>query len=93
MVTGKMPFPDALDPSVTLLISKGKRPQKPRHFDATGITLAVWKVAKACWHEKANSRPEMDEALRELEKIAKLGVCNHEACTCFPWELIEVESE
>ena len=88
-----MPFPDALDPSVTIMISKGKRPQKPRNFNANGITPAAWKVAKNCWQEKARDRPEMDEALQDLEKIAKLGVCNHEACTCFPWELIDAELE
>ena len=53
----------------------------------------MWKVAKKCWHERAKERPEVREVLQSLEKIAKLGVCNHEACTCLPWELIDPDSE
>ena len=73
MATGKMPFPDALDFIVTIMISKGKRPQKPRHFDGSGITPAVWKVAKNCWQERAKDRPEAEQVLQDLKEIAKSG--------------------
>jgi hypothetical protein len=91
LVTGRMPFPEFTDPNVTVLISKGKRPPKPRNFDAPGITPAVWKIAKKCWHEKAKERPEVDAVLRYLEDIANTGGCTHEACSCSPWELIGSE--
>ena len=89
LVTGRMPFPEFTDPNVTIMISKGKRPPKPRHFDAPGIAPGVWKVAEKCWHEKAKERPEVDAVLQYLESIANTGGCTHEACTCTPWELID----
>ena len=91
LVTGKMPFPEFTDDIVTIMISKGKRPPKPRRFDAPGITPGVWKVAKKCWHEKAKERPEVDAVLQYLESIANTGGCAHEACSCLPWELIGSE--
>ncbi|KAF9789413.1 kinase-like domain-containing protein [Thelephora terrestris] len=88
LVIGEMPFRGISDPTVTVMVSRGERPPKPRQFDAPGISPAVWKVAKTCWHKKAERRPEAKEVLRDLEKIANPGVCNHKACTCSPWELI-----
>jgi hypothetical protein len=83
LATGMMPFPGKMDPSVMIMISKGKRPPKPRHFDAPGITPAVWKIAKKCWHEKANERPEVNTVLQDLENLANPtpGVCIHETCS------------
>ena len=85
-----MPFHEYLDGKVTVMISKGERPRKPRRFEAEGITSDVWKVAKKCWHEKAAGRPEVEEVLHSLEKIANPGVCTNDACTCSPWELIDL---
>ena len=93
LVTGKMPFPNATDYNVTVMISRGKRPQKPSRFDAPGISSAVWKVAKKCWDEKAKDRPEVHEVLQRLEKISNPGVCTHKACTCSDWEVIDYQSE
>ena len=84
-----MPFPEFTDPNVTILISKGKRPSKPRRFEAPGMTPAVWKVAKKCWHEKARERPEVNAVLQSLENMANIGGCTHEACSCLPWEVID----
>ncbi|KAF9647762.1 kinase-like protein [Thelephora ganbajun] len=71
LVTGKMPFPEYTDHNVIVMISEGERPSKPRHFDAPGMTSAVWKIAQKCWHEKASKRPEVDAVLRSLEALAK----------------------
>jgi hypothetical protein len=78
-----MPFPEDTDPNVTIMIAKGKRPPKPRRFDAPGITPAVWKIAKRCWHERANERPEVNAVLQDLENLAKPapGVYIHETCS------------
>jgi len=89
LATGKMPFPEMTDPNVTITISKGRRPPKPRRFEAPGMTSKVWKVAKTCWHEKAKERPEVNDVLHNLERIANAGVCTHKACLCSPWELID----
>ena len=93
LATGKMPFPESTDPNVTILISKGKRPSKPRRFDAPGMTPAVWKIAKKCWHEKAKERPEVNSVLQYLENMANTGGCTHTACSCLEWELIDQQSE
>lgn len=93
LATGRMPFPDFTDSNVTVLISKGKRPSKPRRFEALGMTPGVWKVAKKCWNDKAKERPEVNDVLQNLQKIAKIGVCTHDACSCSPWELIDLGLE
>jgi serine/threonine protein kinase len=73
LATGEMPFPEFTDPNVTILIARGKRPPKPRNFDAPGITPAVWKIARKCWHEKAKERPEVNVVLKHLENLASPG--------------------
>ena len=72
-----MPFPNYTDGNVSVMVLRGIRPEKPRRFDAAGITPAVWKVAKKCWHEKANRRPEVKEVLENLQKIANSGERAH----------------
>ena len=82
LVTGKIPFPELTDPNVILMISRGKRPQKPRRFDVPGITAEVWTVAEKCWHEKAEERPEAKAVLQDLEWISGSGE-HTESCSCF----------
>jgi hypothetical protein len=82
LVTGRMPFPELTDVNVEVPISKRNRPPKPHHFDAPGITPAVWKIAEKCWHEKANERPEVNVVLKHLENLANPGVCTHEPEGC-----------
>ena len=77
LATGKLPFHDSEDTTVVIMISKGKRPQKPAHFDAPGITQAVWRVAKKCWHESAKERPGTKEVIQELKNIASPGLCTN----------------
>ena len=79
-MTGKIPFPDLTDPNVIFPIIKGKRPQRPRNFDAPGITPGVWVVAKKCWHDRAKQRPEVKTVLQDLENIANAGECAPRAC-------------
>ncbi|KAF9646883.1 kinase-like protein [Thelephora ganbajun] len=93
LMTGKIPYPDSQDVNVIFLISKGRRPPKPLSFEAPGITPTVWRIAKKCWHGKAKKRPETNGVLQDLEKLANSGVCTHEACSCHPWELIDLRLE
>ncbi|KAF9646888.1 kinase-like protein [Thelephora ganbajun] len=73
LVTGKMPYPGSQDASVLFLISKGRRPPRPRPFGAPGMTPGVWKITKRCWHGKAKKRPEVKAVLQDLEKLANSG--------------------
>ena len=88
-----MPFPDSTDHNVVIYVFQGKRPSKPRRFEAPGTTSAVWKVAKRCWHEKAKERPEVKIVLQDLESIANTGRSTHSACICLSLELIGPRSK
>ena len=89
LATGKMPYHEYLDAKVIMMVSKGERPHKPRHFEAEGITSDVWRVAKKCWHEKAAKRPEVKDVLHNLEKMTNSGVWANNACTCSPRGFID----
>ena len=84
LATGKMPFPGYSDHNIPIMILKGRRPPKPAHFEAPGITPAVWKIAEKCWHQKAKERPEAKVVLECLENLASPGECTHEMDPCFP---------
>src|SRR6266403_1559481 len=76
LVIGRDPFNELLG-SINILVPKGTRPTKPRHFDAPGMTPAVWKIAQKCWRQKAKERPEVYTVLRSLERLANPGVYGH----------------
>ena len=75
---------------MVIVLSKGKRPSKPRSFETPGMTRGVWKIAKKCWHEKARERPHAGAVFQDLEKvkIANTGTYTHETYFFLPWELI-----
>ena len=87
-MTGKIPWPELSDQNVEILASKGKRPRRPRSFDATGITPGVWAVAERCWHEKPERRPEVKTVLQALENIASSGEWTAQGCSRLPRGLI-----
>ena len=93
LATGKMPFPDYTDHNVAIIISKGRRPSKPMRFEALGITAGVWKIAKQCWDEKEKERPEARAVLQSLENLFHSGRCTRNACSCLPWEVIDLGLE
>jgi hypothetical protein len=66
LATGKVPFPEYADHSVIVMILKGKRPLKPRPFDAPGMTPEVWRIAQKCWLEEAEERLEVNAVLKSL---------------------------
>jgi len=70
LTTGKMPFPGHTDRTVLTAVPKGQRPLKPLHFDAPGMTSAVWKIATECWHQKAKKRPKVNAVLQSLENLS-----------------------
>ena len=70
LATGKMPFPEFNEIGAKEKVLRGKRPPKPRSFDAVGITPAVWNIAKKCWHQKAKERLKVNAVLEYLENLA-----------------------
>ena len=73
-MTGKVPFAEYTDQNVVVMIAKGKRPSRPRSFEAPGITPEVWEIATMCWDENADKRPEAIVVLRLLESLRKSDV-------------------
>ena len=49
------------------MVSRGERPPKPASAEVLGLTPAVWKLTKECWHKKAAKRPNTSEILARLE--------------------------
>jgi hypothetical protein len=86
LVTGQVPFPDLTHYNVPSVVTKGKRPPKPRRFDAPGTSKAVWEVAEKCWHSKPDKRPEVKEALQYLNGINTGGECTYVECSYSGWE-------
>ena len=77
-MTGKVPFAEHTDQNIVVMVAKGKRPSKPRSFEAPGMSSEVWKIAAKCWNENADKRPEASVVLRLLESLRKSGVCTDE---------------
>ncbi|KAF9642617.1 kinase-like protein [Thelephora ganbajun] len=67
LYTGNVPFACRQDPTVILMVTRGKRPPKPASAKALGLTPAVWELAKRCWHKKPAKRPDTPEILAHLE--------------------------
>ena len=55
LMTGKVPFPETPENSIVILLFQNKRPPKPRHFEAPGMTPAVWEIAQKCWHQNVSA--------------------------------------
>ena len=54
-------------------VSDGKRPEKPHHFEAPGLTPEVWEIAEMCWHEDPKKRPDTHTVLQHLEDLPNSG--------------------
>ena len=65
--TGRIPFPDANNVQVILLISKGKRPPKPAGGEALGLVPALWRLTEECWRQNPERRPDIDNVLRRFK--------------------------
>ena len=70
------------------MVLSDQRPQKPRRFDAPGITAEVWNISEQCWHRRAADRPKVKDVLQDLEGVASSGKHAREACPCSLWEFI-----
>ena len=80
LATEKVPFPELSMSHVYGAVLKKKRPLKPARFKAPGITPRVWKLAKKCWHQKPEKRPEANAVLQDLETLLQSNVCTRRTC-------------
>ena len=62
------------------MVLSDERPQKPRRFDAPGITAEVWNISEWCWHRGTIDRPRVKDVLGDLEGVASSGKHAREAC-------------
>ena len=70
------------------MVSSGKRPQRPRRFDAPEITQEGWALAERCWNGSAEERPEVVAVLQDLKQIVGSGEFTQELHSYSRWELI-----
>ena len=56
------------------MVTRGERPPQPVHAEALGLTLAIWKLTKRCWHKAPGKRPDTPEILSRLESMS-LSMC------------------
>jgi hypothetical protein len=73
LATGQVPFYGSPNQNVLTMVTSGKRPQRPRRFNAPGITSAVWTVADKCWNQEAEERPDVRIVVDALKQIASAG--------------------
>ena len=82
LATGQTPFFGSSDSKVINMVLSDQRPQKPRRFDAPGITAEVWNISEQCWQRRAIDRPRVKDVLQDLEGIASSGKHAREAWPC-----------
>ena len=89
-----MPFSGYTDRDIAVMVSSGKRPSRPRRFEAPGITPEVWSIAKRCWHERAEERPNAEAVLQDLRQITNRNGEHVQEVRSYPQrEFIDLWSE
>lgn len=72
--TGKVPFPNATNVHVVIMISRGERPQKPPGGEALGLGPALWRLTEECWNPNPERRPDIVNVLRRFQAIVDTGL-------------------
>jgi len=72
LLTGKVPYASVHKYLVPSFISSGKLPQMPDFRDsADQITLlALWSIARKCWHDEPLERPSAADILQDVEAVS-----------------------
>lgn len=73
--TGKVPFPNAINVQVVIMMSRGDRPSRPSGGEALGLTTALWRLTEECWSQNPERRPDIDNVLRRFQGIGDAGEC------------------
>lgn len=73
--TGRIPFSNAINVQVIIMMSRGERPPKPAGGEAIGLAPALWKLTEECWHQNPDKRPDIANVLRRFQAIVDAGKC------------------
>lgn len=73
--TGKVPFPNAINVQVIIMMSKGERPPKPAGDDALGLVPSLWRLTEDCWNQNPERRPDITNVVRRFQAIVDAGKC------------------
>ena len=71
LFTGKVPFPNAINVQVVVLMSRQERPPRPAGGEALGLVPALWKLTEECWSQNPERRPDIDNVLRRFQDIGE----------------------
>jgi serine/threonine protein kinase len=72
--TGQIPFPNAINVNVIIMISRGERPPKPLGCEPLGLGPTVWRLTEECWSQNPGRRPDVTSILRRFQAIIDTGV-------------------
>ena len=53
-----------------MVITQGRRPEKPKFGHTRGYTEELWKLTTDCWQQDPAKRPPVDNVLEELRNEA-----------------------
>ncbi|KAG8892396.1 hypothetical protein FRB99_002736 [Tulasnella sp. 403] len=66
----KWELPSNVQGAIITDIAKGARPQPTLEASPSGQSYAtIWELAKSCWTEDPESRPTMEQVVRELQAV------------------------
>ena len=55
--------------NVVVLVSAGKRPQKPLDGAKLGLEPGVWEITEECWNQDSGKRPNITEVFHRFKVI------------------------
>ncbi|KAL5521152.1 hypothetical protein ACEPAG_9074 [Sanghuangporus baumii] len=70
ILTGKLPFPDAMTPTITVAVHKNELPERPTHPECSH---ELWNTIEGCWERHPDDRISAKRALRKLGKLDGSG--------------------
>ena len=92
LATGRTPYSGIMGADVVDLVTKGLGPPRPRRIETPGMSWAVWKIGKRCWHKNAEKRRGVNIVLQPLERLANPGMCARRAHYCFEGKVTDLRA-
>ena len=89
-ISGKLPFHEHRDCTVSLKVARGERPHREAEFKED-----LWKMLEFCWAPQPDDRPSAEAVLRCLETVSNMreppaqaqGSSAEHAIRIFPWKI------
>lgn len=70
VLSGHSPFKGFNSPTVTRMVTEGKRPERPDGPEGAWFTDDLWQMLTSCWEYQRESRSSIDAILELLERLS-----------------------